>query len=176
MRYFYRTKENNEILDYASFEEGINVPSFIIDQYIETDREIVQVTNGRLMFADEVDTESEAMAKLAQAKQNKIAELKSKRDAEEVTLIEYNNHLYDYDSKARERINAAITTLEITGATVQWTTADNDDVELSATDLKNIVMAVAYRSNLLHVKYRGLKERVNSCTTIAEVEAVSWEE
>lgn len=113
---------------------------------------------------------------LEEVKANKIAEFKYKRDSEEVTLIEYNNHFYDYDSKARERINAAITTLEITGATVQWTTADNDDVELSATDLKNIVMAVAYRSNLLHIKCRQLKEQVNLCTTIAEVEAVSWEE
>lgn len=45
----------------------------------------------------------------------KIFELKRQRDAAEVEPIEYGGHLYDYDSKARDRISAAIIWLDAQG-------------------------------------------------------------
>lgn len=107
----------------------------------------------------------------------KIAELKAQRDAKEVQPIEYNGNLYDYDEKARERINAAIIALELQGegATIDWTTADNADTPVTATDLKMIIAAVAVRSNKLHTAYRVSKEKVEAATTAAEVEDVTFE-
>ena len=89
MRYFYRTKENNEILDYTSFSDTDNVPAFILEQYTETDREIVQVTSGKLMFADEVDTEAEAQAQAEQAKQQAISELNNEYNEAKALYREY---------------------------------------------------------------------------------------
>lgn len=105
----------------------------------------------------------------------KIAELKAERDSKEVEPITYNGNLYDYDDKARERINAAIIALELQGANadIAWTTADNQDVSVTAADLRAIVAAVAVRSNLLHVAYRKAKERVEAAGSADEVNAVT---
>ena len=110
-------------------------------------------------------------------KQRKILELKRQRDTAEVEPIEYKGNLYDYDEKARDRINAAIIALELQGegATIEWTTADNADTPVTANDLKMIIAAVAVRSNKLHTAYRVAKEKVEAATTAAEVEAVTME-
>lgn len=107
-------------------------------------------------------------------KQRKIAELKAERDEAEVTSIEYNGSSYDYDSKARDRISAAIIALELQGegATIEWTTADNEDAVVTAQDLRMIIASVAARSNNLHTAYRAAKAQVEAATTANEVDAV----
>ena len=84
---------------------------------------------------------------------------------------------FDYDDKARDRINAAIVALELQGegATIDWTTADNADTPVTATDLKMIIAAAAVRSNKLHTAYRIAKEKVEAATTAADVEDVTFE-
>ena len=112
---------------------------------------------------------------LAAAKPAKIAELKAERDAREVEPITYNGNSYDYDDKARERINAAIIALDVLGtdASIDWTTATNADVKVTADDLRMVITSVAQRSNALHVAYRAAKDKVEAATTVAEVEAVT---
>lgn len=107
-------------------------------------------------------------------KNRRIEILKMQRDKAEVTPIEYNGNLYDYDEKARDRINAAIIALELQGegATIDWTTTDNADTPVTATDLRMIIAAVAVRSNKLHTAYRTAKEKVLEATTKEEVEQV----
>lgn len=118
---------------------------------------------------------------LEQLKADKINEFKSIRDSKEVIPIEYNGNLYDYDDKARERINAAIIALDMQTAqtkavaNIDWTTADNADTSVTATDLKMIIAAVAVRSNALHTAYRIAKEKVEAATTAADVEDVTFE-
>ena len=104
----------------------------------------------------------------------KLAELKSTRDTLETEPIEYNGNHYDYDDKARDRVNAAIIALNISGQSIEWTTADNTNVAVTADDLRGVVAAVAVRSNELHVKYRELKEQVEACSTVEEVAEVVW--
>lgn len=111
---------------------------------------------------------------LEEVQEQKIAWLKAKRDEEEVQPIEYNGNRYDYDDKARDRINAAIIALDISGQSIEWTTADNTNVAVTAQDLRNIIAAVALRSNDLHVKYRELKEQVLACSTAEEVAEIVW--
>ena len=103
--------------------------------------------------------------------------LKAERDQKEVLPIEYNGNSFDYDDKARDRINAAIIALDRAGdeATLQWTTADNTNATVTAQDLRNIIAAVAMRSNTLHEQYRIAKEAVNAAETKEEVEAVTLE-
>lgn len=112
---------------------------------------------------------------LADAKTAKIAELKAERDAREVEPITYNGNSYDYDDKARERINAAIIALDVQGASasIDWTTATNADVKVTANDLRMVIASIAQRSNALHVAYRAAKDKVEQATTVAEVKAVT---
>ena len=107
-------------------------------------------------------------------KQRKITELKYQRDKAEVEPIIYQGYSFDYDDKARDRISAAIVALEVLGASVTliWTTADNKDVKVTASDLRGIIAQVALRSDKLHTAYRKAKEKVETAITKAEVENV----
>lgn len=108
-------------------------------------------------------------------KQRKIAELKYQRDTAEVEPIEYNGHSFDYDDKARDRINAAIIALSLQGedASIDWTTADNQDVKVTANDLRMVIAAVAVRSNALHTAYRAAKEKVEAAQNKADIEKIT---
>lgn len=109
----------------------------------------------------------------------KIVELKRQRDTAEVEPIEYNGNSYGYDDKARDRINAAIIALDVqtaqakSTASIDWTTADNQDVKVTADDLRMVVASVAQRSNALHVAYRAAKDKVEAASDVAEVETVT---
>ena len=110
-------------------------------------------------------------------RERKIIELKRQRDAAEVEPVEYGGHLYDYDSKARDRITAAIIALDVQGegAKIEWTTADNDDAVVTAQDLRMIIASVAARSNALHTAYRAAKAKVEAAGTADEVRAICME-
>ena len=106
----------------------------------------------------------------------KIAELKGIRDKKELEPVQYIDHLYDFDVKSFDRINAAIIALDQTHGTIGWTTADNSVVEVNADSLRGVIASAALRSNTLHVIYRELKEAVNAATTAEEVESINWPE
>lgn len=108
-------------------------------------------------------------------KQRKILTLKRQRDTAEVEPIEYNSHSFDYDDKARDRINAAIIALSLQGedASIDWTTADNQDVKVTANDLRMVIAAVAVRSNALHTAYRAAKKKVEAAQNKAEIEKIT---
>ena len=110
-------------------------------------------------------------------RERKIMELKRLRDSKEVEPVEYGGYLYDYDSKARDRISAAIIALELQGegATIEWTTADDTNVKVTANDLRMVIAAVAVRSNALHTAYRAAKAKVEAAGTAEEVRAICME-
>lgn len=148
-------------LSEALGKEGIFIPLSITDEALKE----LEVT---------VTHEDESLESI---KEHKILTLKIQRDNLEVEPIDYNGHSYDYDSKARDRISAAIIALELQGegATIEWTTADNADTPVSANDLKMIIAAVAVRSNKLHTAYRVAKAKVEAATTAADAETVTFE-
>lgn len=108
-------------------------------------------------------------------KQRKILELKRQRDTAEVEPIEYQGYSFDYDDKARDRINAAIIALSLQGegASIDWTTADNQDVKVTANDLRMVIAAVAVRSNALHTAYRAAKEKVEAAQNKTDIEKIT---
>lgn len=82
---------------------------------------------------------------LDEVKADKVQSLKTERDSKEIEPIACDGHLYDYDSKARDRIAAAIIALDVMGpkASIVWTTADNQDIQVTADDLRAVVASVA---------------------------------
>ena len=112
---------------------------------------------------------------LENIKQRKILMLKRQRDTAEVEPIEYNGNSFDYDDKARDRINAAIIALSLQGedASIDWTTADNADVKVTANDLRMVIAAVAVRSNALHTAYRTAKAQVEAAQNKADIEKIT---
>ena len=162
-KYKYKDKTYTHIypLSEALGQEGIFIPLSIDDEALAE----LNVT---------VRHEEEPLEVI---KQCKITELKYQRDTAEVAPIAYNGHSFDYDDKARDRINAAIIALELQGegAKISWTTADNEDVCVTAAALRAIVAAVAVRSNLLHIAYRKAKAQVEAAGTAEEVRAICME-
>lgn len=161
--YAYKTQVYSSLyeLSEALGKDGIFIPLSISDDTLQE-------------LGVEVTTEEESIESI---KEHKILTLKIQRDNAEVEPIEYKGNLYDYDEKARDRINAAIIALELQGegATIEWTTADNADTPVTANDLKMIIAAVAVRSNKLHTAYRVAKEKVEAATTAVEADAVTLE-
>lgn len=162
-KYTYKDKDYSNIyeLSEALGKDGIFIPLSITDEALAE-------------LGVNVTHEEEPIENV---KQRKILMLKRQRDTAEVEPIAYNGHLYDYDSKASDRISAAIIALELQGegATIEWTTADNADTPVMANDLKMIIAAVAARSNKLHTAYRAAKAQVERCATAAELEAIKVE-
>lgn len=162
-KYKYKDKTYSNIyeLSEALGQEGIFIPLSLSDATL----------------ADLNVTVTHEEEPLEVIKQRKITELKYQRDKAEVEPITYQGYSFDYDDKARDRINAAIIALELQGegATIEWTTADNEDVVVTAADLRAIVAAVAVRSNLLHIAYRKAKAQVEATGSAEEVDVVTLE-
>ena len=160
-KYKYKDKIYSNIyeLSEALGQEGIFIPLSLSDESL--------AELGVTVMREEEPLEA--------IKQRKIAELKYQRDIAEVQPIEYNGNLYDYDDKARDRINAAIIALSLQGegATIDWTTADNQDVKVTANDLRCVIAAVAVRSNALHTAYRAAKEKVEAAQNKADIENIT---
>ena len=156
-KYTYKDKTYSNVyeLSEALGKEGIFIPLSISEDALKD-------------LGVEVTHEDEP---IEYYKNRKIETLKMQRDKAEVEPIIYQGYSFDYDDKARERINAAIIALEVTGtsATLTWTTADNQDVKVTASDLRAIIAQVALRSDKLHTAYRKAKEKVEAAITKAEV-------
>ena len=113
---------------------------------------------------------------LEEVKEAKIKELKQIRNTFEVSPIEYEGNLFDYDEDSRDRISIARQAMEDgLMESITWTTADNQRVEITLEDFKGINSLSALRSNGLHVKYNNKKAEVQKAETIKEVEGIKWE-
>ena len=160
-KYTYKDKTYTHIypLSEALGQEGIFIPLSISEETL-------------CKLGVEVTHEEEPIEYF---KNRRIEILKMQRDKAEVEPIEYQGYSFDYDERARERINAAIIALEVTGASaaLTWTTADNQDVKVTASDLRGVIAQVALRSDKLHTAYRKAKEKVEAASTKEEAEAIS---
>ena len=157
--YKEQTYENLYELSEALGKDGVFIPLSISDEALAE----LGVT---------VTHEEEPLENI---KQRKISELKRQRDVAEVEPIEYNGYSFDYDEKARDRISAAIIALSLQGegASIDWTTADNQDVKVTANDLRMVIAAVAVRSNALHTAYRKAKEQVEAAQNKTDIEKIT---
>lgn len=159
--YTYKDNRYNNLYDLAEAlaHDGTFIPRTISDTDLEQLGVVV----------------AEAEEPIENIRARKIMELKLQRDAAEVEPIKYGGYLYDYDSKARDRIAAAIIALDVQGdgAKISWTTADNQDAIVTAADLRAIVAAVAVRSNLLHIAYRTAKAQVEAAQSKDEIDTIS---
>ncbi len=115
---------------------------------------------------------------LEDVKATKISEFKTIRDTKEVEPIRTDKGLFDYDDKSRDRLAIARQSLTDNPSveSIVWTTADNQRVAMTIVDFAEINSVAANRSNQLHIQYNDLKEQVNACETVEEVEAIVWPE
>ena len=176
-----RTETRIRIAHYKTQEEvdALAVEGFVAHTDADFDKYLGNNTDGKIYRYDagtNAPKEYVHVPTVEEVLPGKISAFKTARDSEEVQPIEYNGNSFDYDEKARDRINAAIIALDTQGpeATIDWTTADNKDVAVTANDLRAVIGAVAVRSNTLHVKYRNLKTQAEAAETVEELNAINW--
>ena len=160
---------------YYTYKEQTYSNLYELSEALGKDGVFIPLSIGDEALAELGVTVTHEEEPLENVKQRKIMELKRQRDTAEVAPIAYNGHSFDYDDKARDRINAAIIALSLQGegASIDWTTADNQDVKVTANDLRMVIAAVAVRSNTLHTAYRAAKEKVEAAQNKADIEKIT---
>ena len=151
------------------------VPAFIREQYIETERKIIQLTNGSLVFEDEVDQDAEALVKLEKAKKEKGVEMKAERDRLQETPLQYGEKWFDYNKESLQKLNEARDDLAGTDDKQVWICADNSLTFLTHADIMGIKKVGKDRSNDLHMQYLKLKLLIAQKATMEEVAAVTFD-
>lgn len=100
--------------------------------------------------------------KLASAKEV----INSKRDQLNVEDVVYNGHTFQTDPQSKEDIMGAV----VTGTDTIWLTRNNEEVEMSADDMKSLGMVIANRKKELVYKARGFKDTLLTLESVSEIE------
>ena len=140
-----------------------------------TEQEVEQGFDGQwylLGFAPEKPLE--------ELKTEKRAEINAARDNAEQGGFEYMGKIFDSDQVSCQRISCAaqamsVLTMSAETPTITWTCQDNTTIDLSASELMGLVVALAQWSNSCHEKATALKAQIDACTSKEELDAITWE-
>jgi hypothetical protein len=129
---------------------------------------LLQVVDKNLVLVDP------PVPSLENVKAEIIDRLKQQRDTLETSPVTHDGHVYDYDEKAIMRIAAARGAMQRNGIlSVAWTTADNQNITVTADDLNAIDDAAAVRSMWLHGRYNSAKTAIQAAQTAKEVTEIA---
>lgn len=114
-------------------------------------------------------------------KTKKKEEINQARDKAEQGGFEYMGKVFDSDQISCQRISTATQALQLMNLSesgsipvITWTCADNTTIDLTASDLAGLVIALMEHSNSCHQKATELKEQIEKATTEEELNAISW--
>ena len=106
---------------------------------------------------------------LDEIKNNKWQSVLRQRNALEFGGFSYGGNVYDSSQVSQGRIlGAAMANINQT-----WTLQNNESIELSANELKELFVAMQAHISLTHERSRTTRELIYSATTPEEVEAVN---
>lgn len=103
-----------------------------------------------------------------EVKNAKWIELKAIRDSIEFGGFLYKDNLYESDSAAQSRIMGAT----LSGLPQTWTTKDNLVVELTASDFKELYLAMQKHVSDIHERGRVARLKIEEATTVDEVDKI----
>lgn len=117
---------------------------------------------------------------LVDLKLAKREEINQARDNAEQGGFEYMGKIFDSDQVSCQRISCAaqaMSAVAMSGEipTITWTCQDNTTIDLSASELMGLVVALAQWSNSCHEKATALKAQIDACTGKEELDAITWE-
>ena len=116
---------------------------------------------------------------LDELKALKREEINQARDNAEQGGFEYMGKIFDSDQVSCQRISCAaqamsVLTMSAETPTITWTCQDNTTIDLSASELMGLVVALAQHSNECHQKATELKAKIDACESQEELDAISW--
>jgi hypothetical protein len=122
---------------------------------------------------------SPASMTLAQAKQYAHDQINSARDSLEQSGFMFMGQMLDSDAISVARMTTTVQAAQVAVAAGQefnigWTTQANTVLNLTATQIMQMPLALALHANTLHLHARDKKTQIDAATTLAEVEAITW--
>lgn len=117
---------------------------------------------------------------LEKAKASKLEEINEFRDRAEQGGFEYLGKMFDSDTVSIQRLTVASNTAMISKQAgveflLNWTLQDDSYMEMDAEKMLGVLPALAMHSNNVHVKARGIKDRIELAQTLEDLEAIIWE-
>lgn len=116
------------------------------------------------------------------AKQEKLAEIRAKRDSLLEGSIEYQGHTFQTREKDKLNINGAVTNLVLdmqsakSISEILWIDINDEKVSFTPSDFLLFASSVAYQTQEITFKANTLKAKLESAQSVEEVEKIVWEE
>ena len=108
------------------------------------------------------------------ARMDKRYELNQARDKANMSHILFGGNYFDADETAIRNITGAIMFLPASQQ-LQWTLADNSQVDITVGDLQNLGAAIVARTAANHYRCVALKDSLDSMSTNEEINSVVFE-
>lgn len=129
-----------------------------------------------IVFAPPEDAVEETVE---MAKERKINEMKQRRDSEDDLPIEISSgHTYDFDTRAREKIEIAIAYLNNgrENEKIAWILADGSIVNSTLDMFNEVLQKAVIRSSENHYNYARLKAYIGQLEnpTIEDINSIGW--
>lgn len=119
---------------------------------------------------------------LEQAKQEKLAEIRAKRDSLLEGSIEYKGHVFQTREKDKLNINGAVTNLILDMQSTKsiseiiWIDIHDEKVSFTPSDFLIFASSVAYQTQEITFKANTLKASIEAAKSVEEVQKIIWEE
>lgn len=115
------------------------------------------------------------------AKQEKLAEIRAKRDSLLEGSIEYKGHIFQTREKDKLNINGAVTNLILdiqstkSISEIIWIDINDEKVGFTPNDFLIFASSVAYQTQEITFKANTLKASIEAAKSVEEVQKIIWE-
>jgi hypothetical protein len=96
--------------------------------------------------------------------------------------VEWNGYVWDSDAVSRNNLTGTIAGYQAglfaadpeTGIVIKWRTADNQDIDLTVTELLSLAGAMLAHINTQYQRSWTLKQQINAAATVEAMAAIIW--
>lgn len=168
---------------FRSLHQESAFPALLTDEMIvNTDHFVITVSSAPQVEPWQTVTLGEAYVKdgkayadyvvsdidLERLKEIKKSEITAAKNLAEVSGVDYQGYKFDTDEKSQLKIMAVVTSIGVP-PNGYWTSADNQDVPVTAEFMQGLYGAMLTKFSDIHHAQRQHKETINSLETHAEV-------
>ena len=169
-RNFYKSDYylNISDIDTIGEQEGFILVDKETGEDVKAHRENYKIVNNEIVKKSDEEIEAE---ELERAKQAKIFENDTAREASLNSGVTYKGILFDSDTEQKTNIIGTVLTMSETD-TIMWYGMNNDAMECTKEDLENIGALIAQLHSFCWTRNAEIKHEIALAETIEEVNAI----
>ena len=158
-------EDGSPLLEDIFENEGVFEEQDVFEEQVIYKSEPVDVWAKFQALASEGTIVVENEHLLLEKKQSAKDTINATRDLLNNSDIEYNGHMFQAAAQSREDIIGAV----ITGSDTIWLTRDNQEIEMTAEDMRGLGLAIANRKKFLVYKARHFKDALDELNDETEI-------